>query len=107
MLGRDPPRWFPALAAPRKEVPVLVLSRRAGESVVIADDVVVTVLEVRGDVIRLGIDAPRHVRVHREEVYREVQRANQAAAAAAAEDVDLGALLPPREAEPPGAPSAP
>jgi carbon storage regulator len=81
-------------------VPVLVLSRRAGESVVIADDVVVTVLEVRGDVIRLGIDAPRHVRVHREEVYREVQRANQAAAAASAEDIDLDALrsvLPRRE----------
>jgi carbon storage regulator len=71
---------------------VLVLSRRAGESVVIADDVVVTVLEVRGDVIRLGIDAPRHVRVHREEVYREVQKANQAAAAASAEELDLDAL---------------
>jgi carbon storage regulator len=88
-------------------MPVLVLSRRAGESVVIADDVVVTVLEVRGDVIRLGIDAPRHVRVHREEVYREVQRANQAAAAASAEDVDLGALLAGREAEPPTTPQAP
>jgi carbon storage regulator len=73
-------------------VPVLVLSRRAGESVVIADDVVVTVLEVRGDVIRLGIDAPRHVRVHREEVYREVQRANQAAAAASGQEFDLDAL---------------
>ena len=71
---------------------MLVLSRRAGESVVIADDVIVTVLEVRGDVIRLGIDAPRHVRVHREEVYREVQRANQAAAAASAQEFDLDAL---------------
>jgi carbon storage regulator len=81
-------------------VPVLVLSRRAGESVVIADDVVVTVLEVRGDVIRLGIDAPRHVRVHREEVYRVVQRANQAAAAAAGEELDLGSLLPRRDAPP-------
>jgi carbon storage regulator len=88
-------------------MPVLVLSRRAGESVVIADDVVVTVLEVRGDVIRLGIDAPRHVRVHREEVYREVQRANQAAAAASAEDVDLGALLAGRDSEPPTTPPAP
>jgi carbon storage regulator len=107
MLGRNPLWWIPALAGPRKEMPVLVLSRRAGESVVIADDVVVTVLEVRGDVIRLGIDAPRHVRVHREEVYREVQRANQAAAAASSEDVDLGALLAGREAEPPTTPPAP
>jgi carbon storage regulator len=84
-------------------VPVLVLSRRPGESIVIADDIVVTVLEVRGDVVRLGIDAPRHVRVHREEVYREVQRANQAAAAASADDLDLDALrsvLPRREVDP-------
>jgi carbon storage regulator len=61
---------------------VLVLSRRAGESIVIGDDVVVTVLEVRGDVVRVGIDAPRSVRVHREEVYRELQDANRAAAQA-------------------------
>lgn len=61
---------------------MLVLSRRAGESIVIGDDVVVTVLEVRGDVVRVGIDAPRSVRVHREEVYRELQDANRAAAQA-------------------------
>ena len=59
---------------------MLVLSRRTGESVVIGDDVVVTVLEVRGDVVRLGIRAPRTIQVHREEVYRELQRANQEAA---------------------------
>lgn len=61
---------------------MLVLTRRAGESVVIGDDVVVTVVEVRGDVVRLGIDAPREVQVHREEVYRAVGEANAAAAAA-------------------------
>ncbi|MBO3740649.1 carbon storage regulator CsrA [Actinoplanes flavus] len=59
---------------------MLVLTRRAGESVMIGDDVVITVLEARGDVIRLGIQAPRDVQVHREEVYRELQEANQAAA---------------------------
>ncbi|GGN79297.1 carbon storage regulator [Actinoplanes lobatus] len=58
---------------------MLVLTRRAGESVMIGDDVVVTVLEARGDVIRLGIQAPRDVQVHREEVYRELQEANRAA----------------------------
>ena len=47
---------------------MLVLSRRVGESVAIGDDVVVTVLEVRGDVIRVGIDAPRSVAVHRAEL---------------------------------------
>ena len=59
---------------------MLVLTRKAGESVMIGDDVVITVLEARGDVIRLGIDAPKDVRVHREEVYRELQAANRAAA---------------------------
>jgi carbon storage regulator len=59
---------------------VLVLSRRVGESINIGDDVVVTVLEVRGDVVRVGVEAPRSVRVHREEVYRELQEANRAAA---------------------------
>ena len=52
---------------------MLVLTRRAGESVMIGDDVVVTVLEARGDVIRIGIQAPRDVQVHREEVYQELR----------------------------------
>ena len=59
---------------------MLVLTRRAGESVMIGDDVVITVLEARGDVIRLGIQAPRDVQVHREEVWKELQAANQEAA---------------------------
>jgi carbon storage regulator len=71
---------------------VLVLSRRAGEKIVIGDEVTVTVLEVRGDVVRVGIDAPRSVRVHREEVYRELQAANRAAALAAASDDAASAL---------------
>ncbi|GAB2693746.1 carbon storage regulator CsrA [Thalassiella azotivora] len=66
---------------------MLVLTRRAGESVVIGDDVVVTVVEVRGDVVRLGIDAPREVKVHREEVYRAVAETNAAAAAVSDDDV--------------------
>jgi carbon storage regulator len=59
---------------------VLVLTRRPGESIMIGDDVVVTVLDVRGDVVRVGIKAPRSVRVHREEVYQELQKANREAA---------------------------
>jgi carbon storage regulator len=57
---------------------VLVLSRRTGESIVIGNDVTVTVLEVRGDQIRLGIDAPRDVKVHRQEVYEQIAEANRA-----------------------------
>jgi carbon storage regulator len=59
---------------------VLVLTRRPGESIMIGDDVVVTVLDVRGDVVRVGIRAPRSIHVHREEVYLELQKANRAAA---------------------------
>ncbi|NJC74189.1 carbon storage regulator CsrA [Planosporangium thailandense] len=59
---------------------MLVLTRRPGESVVVGDDVVITVLDVRGDVVRLGIKAPRSVQVHREEVYLELRKVNQEAA---------------------------
>ncbi|MET8149254.1 carbon storage regulator CsrA [Actinoplanes sp. NPDC049668] len=59
---------------------MLVLTRKAGESVIIGDDIVITVLEARGDLIRIGIQAPRDVQVHREEVYRELQAANREAA---------------------------
>ena len=49
---------------------MLVLSRRIGESVVIGDDIVVTILEQRGDIIRVGVDAPRHVQVSRQPLTR-------------------------------------
>jgi carbon storage regulator len=68
---------------------VLVLTRRAGESIVIGDDVRVVVLDVRGETVRLGIEAPRSVQVHRAEIYAEVQAAN---AAALAKTGDLGSL---------------
>jgi carbon storage regulator len=59
---------------------MLVLSRRVGESVVIGDDVTITVLEVRGDVVRVGIDAPRSVSVHRAELLAELAASNQESA---------------------------
>lgn len=55
---------------------MLVLSRRVGERLLIGDDVVVTVIEVRSDGVRLGIDAPREIRVHRAEVLEAVRRSN-------------------------------
>lgn len=61
---------------------MLVLSRRVGESLVIGDDITVTVIEVRGDSVRLGVDAPRHVQVHRAEVVAAVRAQNEAAARA-------------------------
>jgi len=59
---------------------MLVLSRRTGESVVIGDDVTITVLEVRGDVVRIGIDAPRSVAVHRAELLEQLETMNKEAA---------------------------
>ena len=58
---------------------MLVLTRRADQSIMIGHDVVVTVLEVRGDQVRLGIRAPREIDVHREEVFAALQNANRAA----------------------------
>jgi carbon storage regulator len=61
---------------------MLVLTRRVGESLVIGDDVVLRVLDVKGDVVRIGVDAPKHVRVHRQEVYDAVTAANRIALSA-------------------------
>ena len=59
---------------------MLVLTRRPNQSIMIGDGIVITVLEVRGDQVRLGIKAPRDVAVHRDEVWAELQQANRAAA---------------------------
>jgi carbon storage regulator len=80
---------------------VLVLTRRANQSIMIGADIVVTVLEVRGDQVRIGIDAPRSVSVHREEVFRELEAANRAAASPASGALEgLAALRPPPERRP-------
>ncbi|QTE29888.1 carbon storage regulator CsrA [Pengzhenrongella sicca] len=75
---------------------MLVLSRRVGERLMIGDDIVVTILEVRSDGVRLGIDAPRSIAVNRAEVLEAVTEANVAATAATDAAVDaLRRLLPP------------
>ncbi len=77
---------------------MLILTRRVGESVVIDNNIVVTVVEVRGDAVRIGIDAPRSVDVHREEVYRELQQANRQAASPPPDAVEaLKSLVAPPE----------
>lgn len=62
---------------------MLVLSRQRDESIVIGDDIVVTVVDIRGDKVRLGIEAPKTITVHRQEVYEAIQR--EAAASEASE----------------------
>ncbi|HEY8518686.1 MAG TPA: carbon storage regulator CsrA [Gammaproteobacteria bacterium] len=53
---------------------MLILTRRVGETVVIGNDVTVTVLGVKGNQVRLGVNAPREVAVHREEIYERIKR---------------------------------
>ncbi|AUZ84515.1 carbon storage regulator CsrA [Methylophaga nitratireducenticrescens] len=52
---------------------MLILTRRVGESLIIGDDVVVNVLGVKGNQVRIGVDAPKNVTVHREEIYDRIQ----------------------------------
>ncbi len=53
---------------------MLVLSRQKEESIIIGDDIEVTIIDVRGDKVRLGINAPKSITVHRKEVYESIQR---------------------------------
>jgi carbon storage regulator len=55
---------------------MLVLSRQRDESIIINDNIVVTIVDIRGDKVRLGIEAPSEVPVHRREVYEAIQREN-------------------------------
>lgn len=82
---------------------MLVLTRSANQSIMIGHDVVVTVLEVRGDQVRVGIKAPRSVDVHREEVYAALQRANKSAAVSSPGALAALSKLP-RQASPKGSP---
>jgi carbon storage regulator len=78
---------------------VLVLTRRANQSIMIGHDIVVTVLEVRGDQVRIGIRAPRSVDVHREEVFASLEQSNKAAAKSSRDLDSLSQAMP----EPPAA----
>ncbi|MEC5150067.1 carbon storage regulator CsrA [Cryobacterium sp. GrIS_2_6] len=94
---------------------MLVLTRKPGEKILIGDDIVITVLDVRGDSIRIGVDAPRGVRIQRDEVLRAVIEANLSASrgGSLSEDEDaeaqlkaaLGLVRP--SAAPAAAPTAP
>lgn len=56
---------------------MLILTRRVGETLVVGDDVTVTVLGVKGNQVRLGVNAPKDVSVHREEIYQRIQQEKQ------------------------------
>jgi carbon storage regulator len=65
---------------------MLILTRRIGETIMIGDDVNFTVLGVRGNQVRLGITAPEHISVHREEIYQRIQQERAGVAGYAGEE---------------------
>lgn len=77
---------------------MLVLSRHRDESIMIGDDVVVTIVDIRGDKVRLGIDAPQSIPVHRQEVYEAIQRENRRASQTEPEATRT--VAPPRDRGP-------
>jgi carbon storage regulator len=76
---------------------MLILTRRVGESVVIGEDVTVTVLGVKGNQVRIGINAPKHVSVHREEIFERIKNGRAAGEGAGAPE---GEEPPRRETQP-------
>lgn len=72
---------------------ILILTRRVGETLIIGNDVTVTVLGVKGHQVRLGIDAPKDVSVHREEIYQRIQQEKAKAVQVGAEGEEAAVML--------------
>lgn len=68
---------------------MLALSRKTGESIIVGHDVELTILEIKGDQVKLGINAPKSVPIYRKEIYLQIQEANKEAVAGAASPEQL------------------
>ena len=84
MSKNAPPGRMPEIV----EGTMLLLTRQLGEKIRIGDDVKITIVEVKGNHVKLGIDAPPSVKVHREEIYERIQEENRRAQAAKPEVID-------------------
>ncbi|HKL87272.1 MAG TPA: carbon storage regulator CsrA [Treponemataceae bacterium] len=72
---------------------MLILSRKTNERIMIGDDVSVTIIEIRGDQVKIGIEAPKSVKVFRQEVFEAIQNENRAAASSLANLDGLSGIL--------------
>lgn len=75
-------------------IQLLVLTRKRNQSIIIADEIEVTILEIRGDQVRLGVSAPKRVTVHRREVYEEIREANREATASSSSVLEVLKSIP-------------
>lgn len=80
---------------------MLVLTRKRGERILVGDDIVITILEIKGDAIRIGVDAPSGVRIQRHEVIEAIAQSNVAAAEADAAAGDTLAAMLTESLQPP------
>ena len=76
---------------------MLILSRRPGESINVGDDIIISVLEVKGKQVKVGVEVPDEVPVYREEVFKKIQQENEMAIQASAQDLLAAANLWTRE----------
>lgn len=77
---------------------MLILSRKTNEKIMIGEDISLTIIEIRGDQVKIGIEAPKAVKVFRQEVYEAIQNENRAAAAGPSVNLeDLYGIIPAQE----------
>ncbi|MEW6236159.1 MAG: carbon storage regulator CsrA [Candidatus Omnitrophota bacterium] len=80
---------------------MLVLSRKRDESIIIGDDVVITVVDIKGEQVKIGVTAPKSVSIHRKEVYEAIQKENLAAAKAEVQNLSgLVKVLQKKQSQP-------
>ncbi len=83
---------------------MLVLTRKTGQKIIIANEIEVTILETKGDSVKIGIEAPKHIVIYREEIYEEIKKANlqankEADAKALNEAIEAVSLIKPSPAK--------